>query len=340
MILLAEELDDLLFGLRQSLIRQVDRVGTHIGDQTLLIQTLCERHCLRHRHTQLTTSLLLQGRGGEGRCGNTLRRLLLALHDGETCATAALEECDCLLAGLEAAIQLGTERCLLVAIGDKLCHNAEICNRLKVDDLALALNQQTHRNTLHAACRQTRLDLLPEYGRQLETYQAVQHATSLLRIDQIHIDSSRLLDCAEDCLFGDFVEYDTFGCIDGQIQHLGQVPSDSLSLAVLIGSQPHGLDAMRQLAQLGYHLFLILRDLIDGAKATVEVDTQILLCEVADMAEARLHDIVLTQKFFDRLCLGRRLDDYQIFLHCSSLLYSILNIGSRAIADIFRFILL
>ena len=315
MILLAKELDDLLLGLRQRLTRQIDRVGTHIGDQTLLVQTLCQRHRLRHRHTQLTTCLLLQGRGGERRCGNTLRRLLLTLHDGETCALAAFEECNRLLALLETAAQLGTERGLVV--GRELRHHAIVVRSLEVDDLALAFNQQTHRNALHATRRQTRLDLLPEHGRQLETDQAIQHAASLLRIDQIHIDRTRLLDCAEDCLLCNLVEHNSFGRRYGQTQHLGQVPSDSLSLAVLIGSQPDGFDAMCQLTQFGHHLFLIIGDFVDRAKTTIEVDTQILLRQVANMAEARLYDIVLTQKFLDRLGLGRRLDDYQIFLHCS-----------------------
>ena len=322
-ILLAEELNNLLLGLRQSLTRQIDRVGTHIGDQTLLVQTLCQRHRLRHRHTQLTACLLLQGRGGEGGRGNTLRRFLLALHHRETCAFATFEECHSLLALLETAAQFGTEHRLLVALGDKLRHNAEVIRRFEVDNLALALNQQSHRHTLHTTCRQTRLDLLPQHGRKLETHQTVQHATSLLSIDQIHIYGTRLLDCAEDRLLGNFVEHNTFGRLDGQTQHLREVPSDSLSLAVLIGSQPYGLDAVSQLAQLRNHLFLIVGDLIDRTESTIEVDTQILLCEVANMAETRLHDIVFTQKFLDRLGLGRRLDDYQIFLHCSLLLYYI-----------------
>ena len=315
MILLAKELDDLLLGLSQRLTRQIDRVGTHIGDQTLLVQTLSQRHRLRNRHTQLTTCLLLQGRGGERRRGNTLRRLLLALHDRETCALATFEECYRLLALLETAAQLGTERGLVV--GRELRHHAIVLRRLEIDDLSLALNQQTHCNALHATRRQTRLDLLPQHGRKLETYQTVQHAACLLRIDQIHIDRTRLLDCTEDSLLCNLVEHNSFGRRYGQTQHLGQVPSDSLSLAVLIGSQPDGFDAMCQLTQFGHHLFLIIGDFVDRAETTIEIDTQILLRQVANMAEARLYNVVLTQKFLDRLGLGRRLDDYQIFLHCS-----------------------
>ena len=56
-------------------------VGTHIGDQThgalalnvhAFIELLGDGHSAPGRHIQLAGGLLLEGRGGEGRCGLAL----------------------------------------------------------------------------------------------------------------------------------------------------------------------------------------------------------------------------------------------------------------------------
>ena len=59
-ILLAVEIRDLLLALRQRQRREVHRVGTHVGDETLLVEVLRDGHGLRNRHPQLAPRLLLQ----------------------------------------------------------------------------------------------------------------------------------------------------------------------------------------------------------------------------------------------------------------------------------------
>ena len=51
---------------RDSLLGQVDRVGTHVGDVSVLVQPLGRAHGPLCRHAKLPVSILLQGAGGEG----------------------------------------------------------------------------------------------------------------------------------------------------------------------------------------------------------------------------------------------------------------------------------
>ncbi len=128
----------------------------------------------------------------------------------------------------------------------ELGHDAEIGGRAESDDLAFALHEQPHGHALHAARRERRPHLLPEHGRELEAHEAVEDATGLLGIHEVHVHRAGFLDRFEDGPFGDFVEDDAFRLIDRETQHFGQVPCDGLSFAVFIGCEPYGLRLLRQ----------------------------------------------------------------------------------------------
>ena len=90
-VIFAIHLADDLPGFAGGLLRQGDRVGTHVGDQTeaafadinALVEFLGGRHGFARRETELTVGFLLQGAGCE-RCGRvTLTFLLLDLGDAE-----------------------------------------------------------------------------------------------------------------------------------------------------------------------------------------------------------------------------------------------------------------
>ena len=66
-VLLTDALLDLLADGSQSQFAQVDRVGTHIGNQTFFIEPLGQPHGLLDRKAKLTGSLLLESTGREGR---------------------------------------------------------------------------------------------------------------------------------------------------------------------------------------------------------------------------------------------------------------------------------
>ena len=179
---------------------------------------------------------------------------------------------------------------------------------MESDDLALAFDDQPHGDRLHTARRQRRPHLFPQHGRELEAHQPVEDAARLLGVHQVHIDRAGFLDGFEDRPLGDFVEDDAFRPIDREPQHFGQVPCDGLSFAVFIGSEPHGL-RLREFRKLVHDLLLVARNLVDGLEAVVDIDSEVLLREVADVSEARFYDIVLAEELLDGLGLGRGLYD-------------------------------
>ena len=73
-------------------------------------------------------------------------------------------------------------------------------------DQTLPFAYEPHGDRLNAPGRQPFLNLLPEHWRQLVAYQPVQHPTSLLRVDAIHIDGSRVFDGLLNRLPRDLVE--------------------------------------------------------------------------------------------------------------------------------------
>ena len=309
-VFLAVEFGDLLLALGERLFGEVHRVGTHVGDQTLLVEVLRDGHRLRYGHAQLAARLLLERRGGERRRREALRGLLFGLGHGEGGTDAGVEELLGLLAGLEARRELGLEdRFVGIAGGMELGDDAEVGRRTEGDDLAFALDDEPHGDALHAACGERRTHLLPEDGRELEADQTVEDAARLLGVDQIHVDRAGLLDGFEDGPLGDFVEDDTLGLVNGETQHFGQVPCDGFSFAVFIGRQPDRF-VLGQLGQLVHHLFLVGRDFVDGFESFADVYSQVLFREVADVSETRFDDIVLAEEFLDGFCLGRGLDDY------------------------------
>ena len=104
------------------------------------------------------------------------------------------------------------------------------------------------------------------------------------------------------------MEDDPLRPLDRETQHFGQVPCDGLSFAVFIGSEPHGL-RLREFRKLVHDLLLVARNLVDGLEAVVDIDSEVLLREVADVSEARFYDIVLAEELLDGLGLGRGLYD-------------------------------
>ena len=177
------------------------------------------------------------------------------------------------------------------------------------DDLAFALDDQPYGHRLHTSGRERRPHLFPQYGREFEAHQPVEDSAGLLGVDQVHVDRTRFLDGLEDGAFGDFVEDDTFGLVDGEPQHFGEVPCDGFSFAVFIGGQPDGL-LFGQFVEFVDNLLLVGGDFVDGFEALFDIDAEVLFRQIADVSEARFDDEVLPEEFLDGLGFGRGLDDY------------------------------
>ena len=76
----------------------------------------------------------------------------------------------------------------------KQCIDAIVRLAVEALDFALTLYNQTYCHALYTTCRKSRLHLTPQYWREFETYDAVEYATGLLGIHQVHVQVARVLD--------------------------------------------------------------------------------------------------------------------------------------------------
>ena len=76
----------------KSKLGEISGIGTHIGNESLLIQCLRNPHSLGDREAQLPCRLLLQGRGGEWRSRSAGDGMLLYGLNPEICTLAALQQ--------------------------------------------------------------------------------------------------------------------------------------------------------------------------------------------------------------------------------------------------------
>ena len=211
----------------------------------------------------------------------------------------------------KAVIQLRIElRGLAVrTVYDETSEQTEIALAFESGNFAFALHNETHRYTLHTTGGQAGAHFVPQHGRKAETHQAIEHAARLLRIYQVEIDRTRMLNGVEDGRFRNFVEYNAARGGRIEFKDFRKVPRDGFSLAVLIGSQPNGFAFLGLCAQITNDFLLIVGNYIDGRKS-FRVYTEILFRQIADVSEAG-HDLkVVAEKAFDGLGLRGALHDH------------------------------
>ena len=193
--------------------------------------------------------------------------------------------------------------------GSKAALHAEVDVRNEVFDGTFALDNHAHRDRLHAAGAKATANLLPKYGRELKSHQAVEYAPGLLGVDQVHVDVARIVYGAKDGRFGNFMKDNALGLGNVKVQCLGEVPRNGFSLAVLIAREPHRVGALGQLAELSNHIFFVVADYILRSEAFGDVDSDSALGQIADVAKAGAHRECAAEVFFDGLRFGGRFDD-------------------------------
>ncbi len=284
------------------LLRQVGRVGAHVGDIAVLVELLGDAHGLACREPELAPGLLLQRGGGErgrrGACGAAFlhasdppgRRACGAgqqrgAFGGERQHVAARHQA--LLEGTGIGVEVSpasqaharqvrhdrVERCaggvLLVELGLQV----PVGRRREAHALLLAHDQQPHRHALHAARRELRGDLLPQQGADAVTHQPVQHAPRLLRVDQVRVDAAGGVEGREDGALGDLVEHHALHR-HLRLEDLHQVPADRLPLAILVGCDVELVGALQRRAEVADHVLLARRDDVQRPEALLDIDAE------------------------------------------------------------------
>ena len=236
--------------LTERALGDVQRVGSHIGDEAdrrvaerdALVELLRDDHRPAHGEAELARGLLLQRRGGERRRGiaSALARLE-TLHD----VRGLLERGAVLLGRLAVgdlellALELddlGRERLAGHVREERL--DAPVLLRGERLDLALAVDDQAQRDGLNSAGGESVADLLPEERRHRVTDQPVDDATRLLGVHQILVDVARMLERVLDRRRRDLVERHAAELRRRDLDDVGDVPSDGLTLAVEVSRKP------------------------------------------------------------------------------------------------------
>ena len=343
------ELGGLFAGGVDRLARQRRGVGTHVGDVTGLVEGLGGAHRRGRVPVQLARRLLLEGRRREG--GGRAATVGLAGHRVDDRGRGTLQRAgvgaggglvqveDAGLSGLRAQLALLTEvgagrDRVTVHGGHARAEGLTRRRESRVDRpvlgahvrhaVALPGDHEARGHRLHAPRRQGRADLTPQEGRDLVAVEAVEDAAGLLRVHEVGVQVTRVLQGALDRFLRDFVEHHAaHGNL--RLQDLQEVPRDGLTLAVLISCQIEFVALLEELLEFG-DLFLLIRvHHVVGLKAIIHVDGEAAerpllhvlgqlgrLREVADVADRGGHVVVGTQVSLNGGCLRRRLHDHEL----------------------------
>lgn len=206
---------------------------------------------------------------------------------------------------------------------------------------------------MHATGRQATGDLGPQQRRHHVTHHAVEEATRLLGIDAVDVQLAGLGEGFLNRLLGDFVEHHALVAAVVATDGFAQVPGNGFPLSIQVGCEIDGVSILGEPAQLFDDLFLAREDLVLGFPAVIGIDAhagdQLLARllfrrehrafarsglaalggrlfagasrtaggQVSDMADTRLHHVLVTQILVDGLGLSRGFHNDQRFAHGS-----------------------
>ena len=279
------------------LLRQVQRVCTHIGDVAVFVQALCDAHGLAGREAQLPGCFLLQRRRAE-RCGRATR-VRFRLHRGDDYRCCWVAQCvgEGLCCLLVERTNIRPQHTLVVEVatgGDALPvdfaesglerHPSVIRRQLgsqipvagsdECEAFAFTVDYQPCRSRLHSASGKPWADLAPEHRRDLVAVEAVEDATGLLGVDQCGVELTRIFLCPLNCFRRDLVKNHA---LDGyfRLQHLEQVPGDGLSFAILISREVKFVGVFERPLEVGNRFLLLVGDHVIRLEPVLDIDGEL-----------------------------------------------------------------
>ena len=299
-VLVAVQLAGLRASRLQRRLRQCRRVGTHVGDVAVLVQSLRGAHRLLRGPAQLATGLLLQRRGHERSRRPPPVWLLVdprnleldTVEARDESAGARFVEMQYVRAGqagigVEVApdrdadivdrLQIGLERRRLAGIvrlqaSSENTGDRPVVRGFELHSKSFALHDDARSDGLHASGRQALANLAPQHRGDLVAIQPVENATGLLSLDHVVVQLASVRDRLTDCLWRDFVEdHAVHGHL--RLEQLDQVPRDGLALAVLVSGEVESVGLLQQVLELCDLRLLVGSDDVDRREAVVRVDS-------------------------------------------------------------------
>lgn len=114
---------------------------------------------------------------------------------GELGILALLQEGFHLFMGLETVIEFCLYLCGCAILADQGEYGVDtiVWFALELLDFTLTLHDEAYGNTLYTTGREGWFHLSPQYRRELEAHDAVEHTTCLLGIHQVHVQMAWVL---------------------------------------------------------------------------------------------------------------------------------------------------
>ena len=277
--------------------RQVDAVGSHIGDVPGLVQPLGDLHRLAGRHAQFAVAFLLQCAGRKRRIGLTdFRPLFDAGHLPGAVGQFGLQGAGGVgvqqhhvgigfqFAGVFIEVppaghafacrcdQLSGETGVILSPQFGL--QIPVIGTAKGQPFVLPQHENFDGHRLHAARRQSPRDFFPQQRAQRVAVQAIQDAPRLLCRNQVLVHGPRVLDRVEDRVLGDLGEHHAADRHLG-FEQLCQVPANALTLAVFVGRQDQLVRRLQGRLQFLDQFLLVTRNHVQRFEFRIDVDPQI-----------------------------------------------------------------
>ena len=178
--------------------------------------------------------------------------------------------------------------CWLVLLEQRL--DRPVLDRLERADLALALDDQSQRDRLHAAGGQSLLDGLPEHRARLVADEAIEHAPRLLRLDLLLVDLARR--SRSRCCTASLRDLVKEHALDRNGRRAAlrldlrrDVRRDRLAFAIRVGRDEDFARILRRALELRDRFFFSGDRHELGLEAVLDVDAELLLGQVHDVTD-------------------------------------------------------
>ena len=189
---------------------------------------------------------------------------------------------------------------------------------LEAADLLLALADDPHGNGLDAARRESSLHLVPEDRADLVTHEPIEDAACLLGLVSVAVQGQGVLDGRQHRVLRQVVEEHAVERFALGPDLLGDVPGDSLALAVGVRGEEDRVGGLRGLLEFRDNFLLGLEDLVGRAEVVLDVDSERVAGQVLHVAYGGPDVELRAEVFLDGLHLRGRLDDDQCIRHQGS----------------------
>ena len=168
-------------------------------------------------------------------------------------------------------------------------------------DFALALHDHAQGHSLNASGRNSAPDFIPKQRADLVSHEPVENPARLLRVDDMLVDAARILDGRANRLRRDLIKKDAehFGLV--AVEDFLEVLANRFAFAVRVSGEQNAIRGPGGSAQFLDDFFFSGYDFVDRLEMVLDIDAELALRQVLDVAERGLHDEFLAEIFIDRV---------------------------------------